>query len=681
MTTMDKDFIMATAKTIEQQILWSINKWEYMSWGIKQKSAMEYEGMATLALRVSGAVHKGWVFISLNEGMDCYEVRLLNVARTKVKRTLDEVYCDNLGQVLDGLIERKAEWTDAQYKEKAVRDSARKMGMEVIDVSKKPAEPMVIDGVKYRPATLEEIDGCDIDLYMNGERVYVLMVCRSETIETGESKLDYITLTNMKKVQVEDLQVIDNDNEPNSSNNSETMASKIQGHNFYVAITPYKVQGVEDQYNELCVTTSYTQYQHQFYVSLHAGWKSTFGSHGCIIMGDQNPLTASTQVYVKESPKNSQKTINEMGAALELAKADIAWLFDQRMWKELKAFVKDVALCGYTYDMEQRIKGYKGATESDNNSSTNENSETMAQNVKAADLIGKTIVVGDNQATIVIKSVDGDKLSGEFTKDGKTTPMSFPVSQLHGMTEKGLWKLQTSDVSPQTSEVTTEADVQEVQDIVPVVTPKAKSDGGSKTADAPQTSDIRPQTSNQPVAIVKPMETKPKAEPKPKAKTQTSGKYVYATYQTKKGKTGAKITGFASEDDVFYAMAAEIHASGSYERDKQGNKHYYLCFGPRYAEAAKSICKVLNSDKTVNQKSQECKLIVSQATEELATKREEWKQKREERKAQTSAASPQSSEKCYTQSELAEWLRKLNSGTDKEKAAAAKFFNDLAKAA
>ena len=188
---------------------------------------------------------------------------------------------------------------------------------------------------------------------------------------------------------------------------------------------------------------------------------------------------------------------------------------------------------------------------------------------------------------------------------------------------------QPSDIKPQTS-----AKVEPI---------KAKSDGGSKTADVPQTSDIKPQTSN-----------KPKAKTQPSAiKHQTSGKYVYATYQTSKGKTGAKITGFASEDDVFYAMAAEIHASGSYERDKQGNKHYYLCFGPRYAEAAKSICKVLNSDKTVNQKVEECKLIVSQATEERATKREEWKQKREERKA-----------KGYSSEDVAEMLRKVLAGGD-----------------
>ena len=451
------------------------------------------------------------------------------------------------------------------------------------------------------------------------------------------------------------------------------MASKIQSHNFYVAITPYKVQGVEDQYNELSVFTSYNEHVHRFYVSLHAGWKSTFG-HGSMIMGDSNPLTASTMVYVKESPRNSQKTINEIGAALELAKADIAWLFDERMFTQLQQFVKDVALYGYTAMLEERIRSYKNertvtaqvnaaGTLNDQTTNNPNDQTTMAQNVKAADLIGKTIVVGDNQATIVIKSVDGDKLSGEFTKDGKTTPMSFPVSQLQGMTEKGLWKLQTSDVSPQTSDVTTDADVAEVDDIVPVVKPRAKSDGGSKTADVPQTSDIKPQTSAKVEPIGKKSEGRGKKEEKPQqsAVSPQTSKYVYATYQTKKGKTGAKITGFASEDDVFYAMAAEIHASGSYERDKQGNKHYYLCFGPRYAEAAKSICKVLNSDKTVNQKVEECKLIVSQATEELATKREEWKQKREERKAQ---AENKPKAKGYSSEDVAEMLRKVLAGGD-----------------
>ena len=49
--------------------------------------------------------------------------------------------------------------------------------------------------VKFRPATMAEVEGRDVDLYMNGERVYVMMIMRSETIgEDSEPKLDYIWL-------------------------------------------------------------------------------------------------------------------------------------------------------------------------------------------------------------------------------------------------------------------------------------------------------------------------------------------------------------------------------------------------------------------------------------------------------------------------------------------------------
>lgn len=254
----------------------------------------------------------------------------------------------------------------------------------------------------------------------------------------------------------------------------------------------------------------------------------------------------------------------------------------------------------------------------------------MEKNFKAADLIGKTIVVGDNQATIVIKSVDGDKLSGEFSKDGKTTPMSFPVSQLQGMTEKGLWKIADATESTEKTEATevkTEADVAEVDDIMPKVTKKP-----TPKAEEPK--------EEKPAAIVKPMETKPKAEPKSKAETQPSaikhqpskGKYVYSTYQTSKGKTGAKITGF-NEDDAAYANASELHGSGSYET-KKDKKTFYVVFGPRYAAAAKAVCDALNAGKGF----EDCKAIIDKATDDRAQKREEWKQKRAERAA--NAAEP-----------------------------------------
>jgi len=253
----------------------------------------------------------------------------------------------------------------------------------------------------------------------------------------------------------------------------------------------------------------------------------------------------------------------------------------------------------------------------------------MANNLQAADLIGKTIVVSEKgtvKGTIAIKGVqDNGFLSCEFKKPGDTatTPMPVSIANLTAMVGRGVWKLQDAATA---ETVTTEADVEEVDDIKPVVTPRKKSEepAPAKTVEI-KAAEPKP----------KPKQGRPKQQ-QPKAEKPAEGgvKYTYATYTTKRGKAGAKIMGFASEDDVFYAMRTDIHASGSYECDNDGNKHYILCFGPRYAEAAKSICKVLNSDKTVNAKVDECKLIVSQATQELATKREEWKQKREERNAE-----------------------------------------------
>lgn len=77
------------------------------------------------------------------------------------------------------------------------------------------------------------------------------------------------------------------------------MASKIKGQTMYLPITPYKVDGCEEEFNELSVTVNFDDRRKHFYVAVHAGWKSSYGSHGCIIMGDQDPLTASQFFVVK----------------------------------------------------------------------------------------------------------------------------------------------------------------------------------------------------------------------------------------------------------------------------------------------------------------------------------------------------------------------------------------------
>ena len=118
--------LRAIAAEMFKQLFLSVDKWTFFSWGVSKKHYLEYYGMATLAMRVSGCLHKGWVYISLNDGEDVYEVRLLNL-KGKVKETIEPVYCDNLGEVIDNHIERKANWTGAQYLRKAIADSRRKL--------------------------------------------------------------------------------------------------------------------------------------------------------------------------------------------------------------------------------------------------------------------------------------------------------------------------------------------------------------------------------------------------------------------------------------------------------------------------------------------------------------------------------------------------------------------------
>ena len=134
------------------------------------------------------------------------------------------------------------------------------------------------------------------------------------------------------------------------------MASKIKSHTFYAAIVPYKAGANEEEFNELSVMSGYDDVHKYFYVSLHAGWGTGWGGHGCIFLGEDSPLTAPRYVKVKDSPKNSQKTINEMGAALELAKDAIAWLFNKRDWQRLYPAVRNIALYGYTEQFKQQME-------------------------------------------------------------------------------------------------------------------------------------------------------------------------------------------------------------------------------------------------------------------------------------------------------------------------------------
>lgn len=113
---MEQEFLMKIANEINRQIRCGVTADVIMSWGISKRIATVYNYMATLALRVSGILHEGWVYVSLDEGRDVYIVTLLSTDKKNVVSVHDEVYCDDLGGLIDSLVEREMEWTDEEYK-------------------------------------------------------------------------------------------------------------------------------------------------------------------------------------------------------------------------------------------------------------------------------------------------------------------------------------------------------------------------------------------------------------------------------------------------------------------------------------------------------------------------------------------------------------------------------------
>lgn len=118
------------AQEAHAQLFCSITKDEYFSWGVSHRGYGFYNQMPTLMLKVSGLMHKGWVYISLNEGRDTYEIRLLNDNKNIVTRTLEDVYFDQLGTLVDSMVERPAGMSNEEYYQKAMEDSKAKMDAE-----------------------------------------------------------------------------------------------------------------------------------------------------------------------------------------------------------------------------------------------------------------------------------------------------------------------------------------------------------------------------------------------------------------------------------------------------------------------------------------------------------------------------------------------------------------------
>ena len=238
------------------------------------------------------------------------------------------------------------------------------------------------------------------------------------------------------------------------------------------------------------------------------------------------------------------------------------------------------------------------------------NEKVMANvNVKPAELIGKKIVIKNTNNYYVVTAVEGDVVKTEFHMGNQEPkPVPLNVRTLENFFASGVWTIEGEETAKAT---TATDDVEEVSDVQPtkpepkVEEPKAKATkpkaepkpkaekhkAASKREEsgAGTSSTEREQTSH----------ASGKAEPKTEApQAEEPKRYTIVDYTTSKGKAGKKIYGL-SDTEPAYTMAATIHASGSYERDANGNKKYYLCFGPKYSAQAIEICAALNAGKPI----------------------------------------------------------------------------------
>ena len=74
-----------------------------MSWGVNLKTVKTIE--LGLEFHVQGFKHRGLVRVTLNEGLDLFEVSLID-ENDKIVNTIESVFCDNLVAVIDDAVEK-----------------------------------------------------------------------------------------------------------------------------------------------------------------------------------------------------------------------------------------------------------------------------------------------------------------------------------------------------------------------------------------------------------------------------------------------------------------------------------------------------------------------------------------------------------------------------------------------
>lgn len=105
---LDEQFILETANVALKQIFAGVGRNVVFSWGPENFRACVKNGCPALSFEVHGLVYSGRVYVCYDLGPDTYTIL---AGDTKIS----DVYCDELGNILDGIIERAPGWTDEEY--------------------------------------------------------------------------------------------------------------------------------------------------------------------------------------------------------------------------------------------------------------------------------------------------------------------------------------------------------------------------------------------------------------------------------------------------------------------------------------------------------------------------------------------------------------------------------------
>lgn len=131
-------YLIEVADTIREQIIAGVGINVYWSWGVSNVGAAYFKGEPSLLLAVNGLLHKGLVVITLDDS-DTYSIRLFDSQGKEVSCTTD-VYCEEIGSLLDSLVERKAEWTELEYSAELAKLPANEQPFDNVEIN-------VLDGV------------------------------------------------------------------------------------------------------------------------------------------------------------------------------------------------------------------------------------------------------------------------------------------------------------------------------------------------------------------------------------------------------------------------------------------------------------------------------------------------------------------------------------------------------